>query len=45
LEEDAERAIESKSEEMQDSELEKEESKKKGRLRTREPYRKAHADW
>jgi len=45
LEEDAERARESKSEEIQDSELEKEENKKKGRLRTRGPYRKAHADW
>jgi hypothetical protein len=45
LEEDAERTIESQSEEIQDSELETEENKKKGRLRTRGPYRKAHANW
>jgi hypothetical protein len=45
LEEDAERAIESQSEEIQDSELEEEENKKKGRLRKRGPYRKAHANW
>jgi hypothetical protein len=34
-----------KPEEVQDEELEKEEEKKKARLRKRGPYRKAHADW
>lgn len=33
------------SEEVQDETLEKEEEKKKARLRKRGPYRKAHADW
>jgi hypothetical protein len=32
-------------EEAQDEALEKEEEKKKARLRTRGPYRKAHANW
>jgi hypothetical protein len=32
-------------EEVQDETLEKEEGKKKARLRKRGPYRKAHADW
>jgi len=35
----------SKSEEVQDLTLDKEEEKKKARLRKRGPYRKAHADW
>jgi hypothetical protein len=34
-----------KSEEVQDQTLEKEEERKKARLRKRGPYRKAHADW
>jgi hypothetical protein len=33
------------SEEVQDQTLEKEEERKKARLRKRGPYRKAHADW
>jgi hypothetical protein len=32
-------------EEVQDETLEKEEERKKARLRKRGPYRKAHADW
>ena len=32
-------------EEVQDETLEKEEEKKKARLRKRGPYRKAHANW
>jgi hypothetical protein len=32
-------------EEVQDEALDKEEEKKKARLRKRGPYRKAHADW
>ena len=32
-------------EEVQDEALEKEEEKKKSRLRKRGPYRKAHANW
>jgi hypothetical protein len=32
-------------EKVQDESLEKEEEKKKARLRKRGPYRKAHADW
>jgi hypothetical protein len=32
-------------EEAQDDALEKEEEKKKARLRKRGPYRKAHANW
>jgi hypothetical protein len=32
-------------EEIQDETLEKEETKKKARHRTRGPYRKAHANW
>jgi hypothetical protein len=42
-EKDDEERIES--EEVQDETLEKEEEKKKARLRKRGPYRKAHADW
>jgi len=34
-----------KSEEVQDEALDKEEERKKARLRKRGPYRKAHADW
>jgi hypothetical protein len=34
-----------KSEKAQDEALDKEEEKKKARLRRRGPYRKAHADW
>ena len=34
-----------KAEEVQDEALEKEEEKKKARLRKRGPYRKAHANW
>jgi hypothetical protein len=41
-EKDEERTDES--EEVQDETLEKEEEKKKARLRKRGPYRKAHAD-
>jgi hypothetical protein len=33
------------SEEVQDETLEKEEERKKARLRKRGPYRKAHANW
>lgn len=32
-------------EEVQDEALEKEEEKRKARLRKRGPYRKAHANW
>ena len=32
-------------EEVQDEALEREEEKKKARLRKRGPYRKAHANW
>jgi hypothetical protein len=32
-------------EEVQDEALEKEEERKKARLRKRGPYRKAHANW
>ncbi len=35
----------SEAEEVQDETLEKEEEKKKARLRKRGPYRKAHANW
>jgi hypothetical protein len=45
LEEEKRKTEESKPEKIQDSELEKEEEKKKARLRTRGPYRKAHANW
>jgi hypothetical protein len=38
------RAI-NEAEEAQDETLEKEEEKKKARLRKRGPYRKAHANW
>jgi len=34
-----------KSEEVQDVSLDKEEERKKARLRKRGPYRKAHANW
>ena len=34
-----------KSEEAQDVSLDKEEERKKARLRKRGPYRKAHANW
>jgi len=34
-----------KPEEIQDEASEKEEKKKKARLRKRGPYRKAHANW
>ncbi len=33
------------SEQTEDTSLNKEEKKKKARLRKRGPYRKAHADW
>ena len=39
-----EKAI-NESEEVQDETLEKEEERKKARLRKRGPYRKAHANW
>jgi len=45
LREETEPSIESQAEETQDAELEQEENKKKGRLRKRGPYRKAHANW
>jgi hypothetical protein len=45
LKEDAETAGENRSEESQDKALDKEEEKKKARLRRRGPYRKAHANW
>jgi hypothetical protein len=35
----------STSEEVEDTTLKKEEKKRKARLRSRGPYRKAHADW
>jgi hypothetical protein len=35
----------SEAEEVQDEALEKEEEKRKARLRKRGPYRKAHANW
>jgi hypothetical protein len=34
-----------KSEEVQDETFDKEEERKKARLRKRGPYRKAHANW
>ncbi len=45
MREETEPSIESQAEEIQDAELEQEENKKKGRLRKRGPYRKAHANW
>ena len=42
----SEGSVETKaSEEIEDSSLKEEEKRKKARLRTRGPYRKAHAHW
>jgi uncharacterized membrane-anchored protein len=45
LAEDNEEKTVNEVEEVQDETLEKEEEKKKARLRKRGPYRKAHASW
>ena len=45
LTEDNEKKTVNEIEEVQDEALEKEEEKKKARLRQRGPYRKAHASW
>jgi hypothetical protein len=36
---------ENEDDEVEDEKLDEEEKKKKARLRTRGPYRKAHVDW
>ncbi len=45
MKEEKKKTEENAPEKAQDSELERNEEKKKARLRTRGPYRKAHADW
>ena len=45
LTEDNEEKTVNEVEEVQDEAFEKEEEKKKARLRKRGPYRKAHANW
>jgi hypothetical protein len=45
LDENVDDATINEAEEVQDEALEKEDEKKKARLRKRGPYRKAHANW